>query len=103
MDLYLDNSNVIELRSLTNSVTGVVDTGATVTVTIKDAAGTNVTGQTWPAAMSHASAGTYRATLDAAMSIEAGRRYVVIVNATGSGGEVGEWNCKVIAVDRFCT
>ena len=103
MNLYLDNSNVIELRSLTNSVTGAVDTGATVNVTIVDSAGTEVTGQSWPVAMGHASAGTYRATLDAAIKLIAGRKYTAIVNATGTGAEVGEWNCSVIAMDRACS
>ena len=103
MDLYLDNSNVIELRSLTNSVTGVVDTGATVTVTIKDAAGTNVTGQTWPAAMSHDTDGTYRATLDPGMSIDYKHTYTAIVTAVGSGGETGVWKCPVIAEIRRCS
>jgi hypothetical protein len=46
MNLYLDNSNVIELRDLKNSVTLSADTGATVQVTITDAAGAEVSGET---------------------------------------------------------
>jgi hypothetical protein len=102
MNLYLDNSNVIELRSLTNSVTGVVDTGASVSVTIQDASGTPVTGQVWPVSMGHDSDGTYRATLDSSINLIAGRKYTAVVTATGSGSEVGEWNCSVIAQDRLC-
>ena len=45
LTLYVANSNVLELQGLTNSATGVADTGATVTVTLKDRAGANVTGQ----------------------------------------------------------
>jgi hypothetical protein len=103
MNLYLDNSNVIELRSLTNSVTGAADTGASVSVTIKDASGKNVTGQAWPAAMGHTSNGTYRATLDSSINLIAGRKYTAVVNATGTGGEIGEWNCSVIAEERACS
>ena len=102
MKLYIDNSNVIELRALTNSVTGVVDTGATVTVTILDASGAEVAGQVWPAAMSHDSGGTYRATLESDLVFVNAGRYVAKVNAVGSGAEIGEWNCRVIAVDRGC-
>jgi hypothetical protein len=102
MNLYLDNSNVIELRSLTNSVTDAVDTGATVTVTVKDASGNEIAGQVWPAAMSHVSAGLYRATLEDDISITPDRRYTVLVEATGSGGEIGAWSCQVIAQTRRC-
>ena len=103
MNLYLDNSNVVELRGLTNSVTNVVDTGASVSVTILDASGASVGGQVWPVSMAHASAGTYRATLSADIEIANGKRYTARVDATGSGAEVGEWNCQVIAQDRGCS
>jgi predicted RNA-binding protein with TRAM domain len=80
-------------------VTGDIDTGASVNVRITD--GTDdVNGQTWPASMSHDSAGTYRATLNDSIGIEAGQSYVVIVSATGSGGEVGKWEINALAKAR---
>lgn len=103
MNLYLDNSNVIELRDLKNSVTGNADTGATVAVTITDSAGVAVSGESWPVSMTHDSAGKYRATLSSDVALVADRLYVVLVKATGSGGQRGEWNCKVIAQDRACS
>jgi hypothetical protein len=101
--LYIDNNAVAELKGLTNSVTGAIDTGATVNVTILDQSGTAVSGATWPVAMAHASGGTYRATLSSSLALIHGRKYTALVNATGSGGEVGEWNCPVIALDRACS
>lgn len=100
LSLYVDNSNVIELQGLTNTVTGVVDTGASVAVTVKDGAGVAVAGQTWPKAMSHDSAGTYRATLNSDLSLRKGGRYFGYVTATGSGGEVGNWVVELIASIR---
>lgn len=102
MNIYLDNSNVLELRSLTNSVTNAADTGATVAVTLLDASGAEVAGQTWPVSMSHVSGGTYRVTLSSTIQLISGHVYTARVDAVGSGGEVGEWNCMLLAVDRAC-
>lgn len=102
MTLYLDNSNVIELRDLTNSVTGAADTGASVQVTITDASGIELSGETWPVLMAHAFAGTYRATLSSSINLVAGRYYRAVVEATGSGSEVGKWTCNVVAASRAC-
>ena len=103
MNLYLDNSNVIELRDLKNSVTGDADTGATVAVTITDSSGNEVGGATWPISMTHVADGKYRATLSPDVALLSDSLYLVVVEATGSGGEKGEWNCDLIAADRGCS
>lgn len=102
--VYLLNNNVIELQGLTNSATSAVDVAATVTVTIKDKSGTAVTGQVWPAAMSLVSesptTGKYRATLDSDLNLLAKREYVAVIEATGSGGEIGYWEYPMKAQVR---
>ena len=103
LSLYVGNSNVIELQGLQNSVTGLADTGATVQVTVKDRDGVVVTGQSWPAFMAHVSAGTYRATLESDIAITAGVKYLAVIDATGSGGEIGHWEADVVAQTRKCT
>jgi hypothetical protein len=100
--LYIDNTGVVELQSLTSTLTGEADTAATVTCTVKDLQGNAVTGQSWPATMAHVSAGTYRAILDDGIGILEYRPYVIEVNATGSGGGVGKWQCQVTATKRLC-
>ena len=100
--IYLGNNTVVELQSLTNSATNVVDTAATVTCTVKDRAGVAVSGHTWPVSMPHVSAGTYRAVLDSDLGIVKGRSYTVEVDAVGTGGEVGHWECVVVAGARSC-
>jgi len=98
--LYVGNSNVIELQALTNSATDAADTGATVNVTLKDKTGAEVTGQSWPAALSHVSAGTYRATLEDDIAIVNRGRYVAHIDVTGSGSEIAHWEADVTALTR---
>jgi hypothetical protein len=102
MTLYIDNSNVIELRELKNSATGAADTGATVSVTVKDSAGDNVAGETWPVSLTHASGGTYRGTLSDAVELVEGAVYTSVVSVTGSGGQKAVFNCRVRAEVRRC-
>jgi len=98
--LYKGNSTNLELQTLTNVVTDVADTGATVTATVKDQAGTEVAGQTWPLTMTHDTGGTYRGTLEFDLDIHVGRTYFVEITATGSGGEKGFWREPATVANR---
>ena len=98
--LYINNSNVVELRSLTNSVTGSADTGATVRVTIYDDRDDAISGETWPVSMSHVSAGTYRATLSSALVLTHNGKYTAVVTVAGTGGEVGSFRQLLVALQR---
>lgn len=102
LTLYVGNSNVIELQELTNSVTGLPDTGATVLVTLKrgTALVSTPSAVEWPVTMSHVSSGTYRATLDEDIGITAGLRYTAEITAVGSGGQTGYWEVPVFAKTR---
>ena len=94
--LHIGNTTIIELQELTNSVTAAAVTNATVTVTLKDATGTSVVGQTWPATLSHVAAGTYRATIEDDLTLTANRKYTAIVDASVAGVGVGHWEVAVI-------
>ncbi len=100
--LFVGENNVVEWQTLTNSVTGTPDTGATLTVVVKDTAGNEVAGETWPKAMAHDAGGTYRATLNAALAIQVGRTYVAEITATGSGGEKGFRRLTATAAYHEC-
>lgn len=97
--IYIGNTSVIELQDLTNAVTELPETTATVTVTVYDAAGAQVTGETWPLSMTHISAGTYRATLPDDLVLTANRQYVAHVDADISG-VIGHWEKPVRAKVR---
>lgn len=98
--IYIGNSNIIELQALTNAATDVVDTGATVTVTLKDSAGVNVVGQTWPATMTHDADGLYRAILEDDLAITVNGHYTAHIEAVGTASEVGHWEVAVKARTR---
>jgi len=93
--VYIGNDNVLELDGLVNVATGAYDNAATVTVTVVDVSGTEVTGQIWPETMAHVTEspdqGLYRATLENDIAIYAGGKYTAQITATGSGGERGYW------------
>ncbi len=99
-----NNHNVLELRALKDNVTGAVETGATVTVTIRDAAGVEVTGQTWPKTLTEVVesplTGLYRGTLDATLAITSNNEFKATVSATSSGGIKSEWVCDVLPAVR---
>ena len=101
--MLADNTIVIELRGLRNSVTKTPDTGAIVAVTIKDDEGASVTGVRWPVMLSHDSGGNYLATLSPDVEVVEGHSYTAHVSALGSGGEKGNWRPDVKAVRRLAT
>ncbi len=91
--VYQNNDNLIELDALTNPATGAYVNDATVTLTaIRDSAGATVSGETFPKAMSYvaSSSGKYRATVDKALAIVAGRHYTAVIDAV-SGSLDGHW------------
>ena len=98
--IYIGNNNLLTLVALTNCSTGAIDTAATVNVTLKDKSGVSVAGQVWPAAMSHTTGGTYKATLDHDLVLLPNREYVAFIEATGSGGAIGHWELPLIAMTR---
>lgn len=104
--LFVANDNVIEVASLTNGLTDALVSGATVTVTLKDAAGASVsglaTGVTWPLTLNAASGatGTYRTTLPHGLSLTAGSTYTAEVTASGGAGLRAFWALPVRATAR---
>lgn len=96
--LYLSNTNVIEINELYDTSAESYLNSATVTVTLEDKAGTEVTGETWPKTMSYVSAsnGKYRATLASGIGITAGKQYIAKITATESGN-TGYWEVPLVA------
>ena len=99
-----DNHNVLELRALTDEVTGSLILDATVQVTIHDAEGDEVAGETWPKAMAltteSPSTGKYRATLDSALAITSNNEFKATVTAVSGSGIEAEWICDVLPAVR---
>ncbi len=91
--IFFKNDNVIELTGLKDEITQVDIDDATVTVTLKDSNGVDVTGETWPLAMAAlGSGGIYRATLTDTLGVTLLNQYVAVVNVTTIGGVVAKWS-----------
>ena len=100
LSLNVGANTVIELRNLTNVVSGAYDNAATVAVTIKTMAGIDVTGATWPVAMPYVSAsnGKYRATLASNLGITKGQKYRAYITIAGTGAITDYREVDCIAV-----
>jgi len=86
------NDNILELDLFKNEAAGTfINSGATMSVTVVDSAGTEVTGQTWPATLSYvaASDGKYRATLEDVAAFVDGSKYTAKITADGGPGLKG--------------
>lgn len=94
MTAFVANTNILELLGLTDAVTNAVINDATVTVTICDNNDAPITGgPTWPLTLAYvaASAGNYRATLDAALLLLADTNHVAHIDVSAGAGRVGHW------------
>lgn len=91
--VILDSNNVVEIRGLYNSVDQAYVNDATLSCTIKDAAGTEVSGEIWPKSMPYvaASNGLYRATLADTLGVNAGEWYHLEVVATTPTSQKRKW------------
>lgn len=100
--LFKDNDMVIELVGLKNEVTGEYVNDATVTFTLKTAAGAVVTGQSFPAAMPYvpASNGLYRANLSDEVAISVNVRYVVEISVDAGSGLKAKWGIDTVCQTR---
>lgn len=96
--LYYGSDMLLEVAGLRDDVTGDYLNTATVTVTLKTATGVNVTGETWPLAMTYvtSSNGVYRATLKDTLSLTANARYVATVSADGGAGKMARWDLDFV-------
>ena len=97
--LLADTDHVIEIPALSNGLTDAVITGATVTVTVLDSDGAEVSGQSWPTAMSEDDPGQYYATLSADMSVTVGATYTAKIIADAGTGLKRTWYLPMLCVE----
>lgn len=103
--VFVDNSNVVEVRGLAVAVNDSYVNDATVTLTLKDADGQEVTGQTWPATMTYVTAtdGWYRGVIEHDVELEAGVTYYAHIDADAGGDGYGHWEYAFVAKTRRST
>lgn len=103
--IYIENDNLVELDELKDNADDSYVNDATVTVTLQEPGGTEVSGQTWPATMSYvaSSDGKYQGTLEDDVSLIAGQPYNAIINVTASDDRIAKWTVECIARERHET
>lgn len=102
MIFYDDNDTLITLSGLTAAGSGAAVSAATVTVTVKDTAGDEVAGATWPMSMPPVvgSAGTYRAVLPAELAVTPERQYTAEISVDAGSNGAGLWRVPFMVRER---
>jgi hypothetical protein len=97
--LYIGNDNILEVCHVRQELTGDFLNSATVSVTLFDEDGTEVTGDTWPKPMPYvdSSKGVYRALLPASLDLLPNGRYVAEINVDAGAGLLGQWSVNCVA------
>lgn len=95
--IYVGNDTLLEVRSLTDQADGSAVESASVSVTMKDASGSNISGQVWPASLAHVSAGTYRVVLPETLDLTAGGEYTAEITASVGGSTAAFWQIPFVA------
>lgn len=105
--LFVLNDNLLEIVNLKDgtddsTITGTVvsDAGGSVTVTLVDADGVEVSGETWPLALSHVANGLWRATLSDTLSLTRNAFYVAQITVNAGAGKQGYWEVVCPAETR---
>jgi hypothetical protein len=103
--VFVGNTNEIELLGLKSEIEETFIDDAAVTVTVKDADGNSIAGQSWPATLTFVdgSEGDYRGTLEHDLDLEAGEEYVAHVDANAGANRRGHWEFAFTAKTRRAT
>jgi hypothetical protein len=88
LTLYIGNTNLAQLTGVKDSLTGELDDGANIVITLLDSEGVPVAPQSWPAVFYNEPGGIYDATLDADLELDLNYTYTCVVNGIGSAGQV---------------
>lgn len=99
---FVASDNLLELDGLQDEAADSYLNSATVTVTLVDEDGTNVTGQSWPTTMTYvtSSNGKYQGTIEDVAALSHGAQYTAKITANGGAGLMGYWELPVQAETR---
>ncbi len=91
---FVNNDMIIEVVA-TDKITDASIDDATVEATLKDSAGTDVTGISWPVSVPFISDGLYRVSVDKAAAVIDGDGYTLEIDFTTPGGVDAFWELPV--------
>ena len=101
--LYYANDNVLRLTGVSNALTGEYLNGlSTVTVTLMDTSGTEVSGETWPKVLGYVtdSDGEYRGILPYDLVLSPNTTYYAEISVNGGDDLRGAWRRHVRVIRR---
>ena len=101
LTLYKGSDMLLDLEGLLDEASGAYLNAATVSVTLKNAAGTNLVGETWPKTMAYVAGtnGVYRAALSTSLVVAVGARYTAEISALNDG-QRALWTVDVLCKTR---
>lgn len=102
---YVGNTNNLELTGLKSEVEDIFLDDVVITVTVKDSAGVELTGETWPQTMTYVagSNGDYVLGLSHLLNLTRGQRYTAFIDADASDTSAeryGHWEFPFTAQTR---
>ena len=82
--IYINSDNTLIIDDVKHAIDGSYINTATVVCTLKDASGSNVSGQSWPLTLDYvaASNGKYSGTLEDGLSLTEGENYTAEITIT---------------------
>lgn len=100
--LLIGNDQILQVESVQDEISGEYQNAATVTATVKNIGGVEVSGQSWPMTLSYVtdSNGNYRGTLEYGVVLVNGRNYIIEVIVEIAGDPVASWRWTVPATYR---
>ena len=105
MNIYMQNSSIVVLEALTNAKDNSLISDATVTATVLDGQGNEVSGISWPITLYpvDGSAGKYIGDIGASIDLteDADYKLQVSVEAPGADGLQALWTINLTAVNRL--
>lgn len=94
---YILSDNILETDLVINKQSGAYINNATVTATLKDSAGNNVAGETWPLTLAYvaSSNGKYRATLKDTLTVSKDTKYYAHIDIDGGTDLRRHWETEI--------
>ena len=101
-EVLIGNDNNVTLDGVKNGATNTFLNSATVTMTLKDSADANVSGESWPVTMAYvaSSDGIYRGTLRDTLSLTHGAPYTLEMTVDAGADLLGLFQKPILALRR---
>lgn len=99
--IYVGNDNVLKVTALADDAGTYINT-ATVTATLEDESGAEVSGETWPITLSYVSAsdGNYQGVLKDTLSLSTVKEYTAKITADDGANKKGYWEFPLRSAAR---